>query len=49
MYEENAFEQEKMVKKLFENGNIDLLSLGTEEDFSPKLAMFLKNRVERRD
>lgn len=48
IYEINAALQEDMVKKLFEYSNIDYLSLGTEEDFSPKLAMFLKNRVERR-
>lgn len=49
IYERNAAFQENMVKKIFENSNIDFVSLGTEEDFSPKLAMFLKNRVERRD
>lgn len=49
IYEENALRQEEMVKKMFETANIDLLSIGTEEDFSPKLAMFLKNRAERRD
>jgi len=48
IYEENAKKQEDMVKKMLEISNIDCLSLGTEEDFSPKLAMFLKNRVERR-
>jgi len=49
LYEENAIKQENMVKKMLEIANIDCLTLGTEEDFSPKLAMFLKNRVERRD
>ena len=49
IYEENAMKQENMVKKMLEIANIDCLSLGTEEDFSPKLAMFLKNRAERRD
>lgn len=49
IYEENAMKQENMVKKMLEVANIDCLSLGTEEDFSPKLALFLKNRAERRD
>lgn len=49
IYEKNAALQEDIVKKIFEDSNIDFVSLGTEEDFSPKLAMFLKNRVERRD
>lgn len=49
IYEENAALQENIVKEILENSNIDCLSLGTEEDFSPKLAMFLKNRAERRD
>ena len=49
MYEENAAYQEKMVKKMFEESNLDCLSLSTEEDFAPKLALFLKNRVGRRD
>ena len=49
IYEENALRQENMVRKMFEIANIDCLTLGTEEDFSPKLAMFLKNRAERRD
>ncbi len=49
MYEQNAKYQEEMVKKIFQNSNIDCLNLGTEEDFAPKLALFLKNRAERRD
>lgn len=49
IYEENAKKQEEAVKNIFDNASIDYLTLGTEEDFSPKLAMFLKNRALRRD
>ncbi len=49
IYEKNAALQENIVKDIFENSNIECCSIGTEEDFAPKLAMFLKNRVERRD
>jgi len=48
-YEENALKQEKIVEGIFEDLKIDFLSLETKEDFSPKLAMFLKNRAERRN
>ena len=49
IYEKNAAEKESLVKEIFENSNIDFLSLGTQEDFAPELAIYLKNRVERRD
>ncbi len=49
MYEQNALYQKEMVKEMFKNADIDCLELGTEEDFAPKLALFLKNRAERKD
>ncbi len=48
IYEENARIQEESVEKMLDNANIDYIELGTEEDFSPKLAMFLKERAEGR-
>lgn len=48
IYQANAMEQEELVKKIFRDSNIDFLSLTTDQDFSPPLAMFLKSRAERR-
>ncbi len=47
-YEKNAKEHSDMVKKMMRDSTIDYLDLTTDEDFAPKLAEFLKQRVEKR-
>lgn len=47
-YEKNALEQENMVKKTFEDVDIDYLELVTDKPFVPYLAEFLKERVEKK-
>ncbi len=47
-YEKYALEQENLVKKIFTEANIDLLSLMTDKLFVPALAEFLRGRVKRK-
>lgn len=48
VYERNALEQEKIVKKIFTDSNIDFLELTTDKPFPSLLAEFLKERIEKR-
>jgi len=48
VYEKNTLEQENLVKKIFIDADIDLLSLTTDKSFAPYLAQFLKERIEKR-
>jgi len=45
IYEENAFKQLSLVKKIFQNNNIDFLELSTEKSFAEEFAIFLKERI----
>jgi len=45
IYEENAFKQLSLVKKIFQNNNIDFLELSTEKYFAEEFAAFLKERI----
>lgn len=45
IYEENAFKQLSLVKKIFQNNNIDFLELSTEKYFAEEFAIFLKERI----
>lgn len=45
-YEKYVFEQEKIIKQIFEKSGADYLSLLTDKPFAPSLAMFLKQRME---
>jgi len=49
LYEMNTKKQTNFVKELFFDSGIDYLELLTNEDFAPKLADFLKDRIIRRD
>ncbi len=46
-YEKNVFEQEKIIKQVFDKSGVDYLSLITDKSFAPFLAMFLKERMEK--
>ena len=48
-YEYNARKQEKIVKRMLRESGIDHIKLMTNKQFGPRLALFLKNRAERRD
>ncbi len=48
IYEKNALEQEKIVKKIFFECGIEFLDLTTDKHFPFYLAEFLKERVEKR-
>lgn len=45
IYEENAFKQLSLVKKIFQNNNVDFLELSTEKSFAEEFAVFLKERI----
>jgi len=45
-YEENAREQLNLVKKIFQNSNIDFLELHTDKSFSVDFANFIKERIK---
>jgi hypothetical protein len=45
VYEENAFKQLNLVKKIFQDNNIDFLELSTKNYFAEEFAVFLKERV----
>jgi len=45
IYEENAFRQLSLVKKIFRDNNIDFLELSTEKYFAEEFAVFLKERI----
>ena len=47
-YEKNAKEQEEMTKKMLTDYGIDLLELTTNKPFTPYLAEFLKERLQKR-
>ncbi len=48
-YEENAETHMNLVKNILVGSNIDFVELETSDDFAYKLAVFLKNRSEKRD
>jgi len=45
IYEENAFKQLSLVKKIFQDNNVDFLELSTENYFAEEFAVFLKERI----
>lgn len=45
IYEENASKQLNLVKKIFQNNNVDFLELSTEKSFAEEFAVFLKERI----
>jgi len=47
-YEKNALDHERLVKKMFLDAGIDCLDITTDYPFPPKLAEFLRGRMEKR-
>jgi uncharacterized protein (DUF58 family) len=45
IYEENALKQLSLVKKIFQNNDVDFLELSTEKYFAEEFAVFLKERI----
>lgn len=48
-YEAHALEQENFVKKLFTDSSADFIDFYTHKPFAPKMAAFLKHRVEKKE
>ena len=48
VYQKNALEQEKFVKKIFNDADVDFVELDTGQVFTFPLAEFLRERVEKR-
>jgi len=47
IYEENAFKQLNLVKKVFQDNNVDFLELSTDKYFAEEFAVFLKERISK--
>ncbi len=48
VYEKNSINQEILMKKIFQDSNIDFTEFLTNEHFAINLAEFLKQRAKRR-
>ncbi len=48
-YESYAFQQERLVRKLFTDSGADFIDLYTDKLFAPRMAAFLRHRIEKKE